>query len=227
MAALGSGRCVFRRLVNTSVYYRATGLHTLTNTHNPARFSRCPNKPCALSRALFSNSDGSDAELTARDSYTHNHRQQQQHGGAVFNLDVLVSLLREENAADICAIRVSDELKYTDYFIIVSGSSTRHLKAMAEYAIKVYKFLRRDCDPHTHIEGQDSDDWMCIDFGSMVVHFMLPETREKFQLETLWTLRSYEQLTNNTLPHTLPPDFILTHAQTHTHTHTVTDTITH
>ncbi|KAI5106059.1 mitochondrial assembly of ribosomal large subunit protein 1 [Silurus meridionalis] len=174
-----------------------------------------------------SNSDGSDAELTARDSYTHNHRQQQQHGGAVFNLDVLVSLLREENAADICAIRVSDELKYTDYFIIVSGSSTRHLKAMAEYAIKVYKFLRRDCDPHTHIEGQDSDDWMCIDFGSMVVHFMLPETREKFQLETLWTLRSYEQLTNNTLPHTLPPDFILTHAQTHTHTHTVTDTITH
>lgn len=55
---------------------------------------------------------------------------------------------------------------------------------------------------------------MCVLAGLMVVHFMLPETREKYQLETLWTLRSYEQLTNNTLPHTLPPDFILTHMRT-------------
>lgn len=61
----------------------------------------------------------------------------------------MVSLLREENALDVCVIRVPDELKYTDYFIIVSGSSTRHLRAMAQYAIKVvntcthsYPYLR-------------------------------------------------------------------------------------
>ncbi|XP_017319894.2 mitochondrial assembly of ribosomal large subunit protein 1 [Ictalurus punctatus] len=211
MAALGCRRCVFTRLFNMEVCYRVAGLHSLTNTHNTARFSRYLRKTRALSRALFSNTDGSDVELTARDSYT---QQQLQHGGAVFNLGVLVSVLREENAVDICVIRVPDQLRYTDYFIIVSGSSTRHLRAMALYTIKVYKFLRRETAAHTHIEGQHCDDWMCIDFGSMVVHFMLPETREKFQLETLWTLRSYEQLTNNTLPHTLPPDFILTHTHT-------------
>ncbi|KAK3572207.1 hypothetical protein QTP86_026064 [Hemibagrus guttatus] len=91
--------------------------------------------------------------------------EEEDEGGAVFNLDVLVSLLREENAVDICVIRVPDEPKYTEFFIIVSGSSTRHLRAMSQYTIAVYKFLRRDSDPHTHIEGQDCDDWMCIDFA--------------------------------------------------------------
>lgn len=54
-----------------------------------------------------------------------------------FSLDVLVSLLRQENAEDICVIKVPDQIKYADYFIVVSGVSSRHLRAMALYAIKV------------------------------------------------------------------------------------------
>ncbi|XP_053349751.1 mitochondrial assembly of ribosomal large subunit protein 1 [Clarias gariepinus] len=208
MAALGCGRCVLTRVFNRSVCYRAAaGLHTLTHT-----LSHTHRRARAVSPPVWAPAGGS-VGLSARDSYT-----LPQHGGAVFKLDVLVSLLREENAVDVCVIRVPAELKYTEYFIIASGTSTRHIRAMAQYTVKVYKFLRRDSDPHTHIEGQDCEDWMCVDFGSMVVHFMLPETREKFQLETLWTLRNYEQLTNNTLAHTLPPDFILTHSHTHIHT---------
>lgn len=53
-----------------------------------------------------------------------------------FNLDVLVSLLRQENAVDICVIKVPEQIKYTEYFIVVSGVSPRHLRAMALYAIK-------------------------------------------------------------------------------------------
>lgn len=54
-----------------------------------------------------------------------------------FNIDVLVSLLRQENAVDICVIKVPDHIKYADYFVVVSGVSPRHLRAMAMYAIKV------------------------------------------------------------------------------------------
>lgn len=54
-----------------------------------------------------------------------------------FTLDVLVSLLRQENAVDICVVKVPEHIKYTQYFIVVSGVSTRHLRAMALYAIKV------------------------------------------------------------------------------------------
>lgn len=50
---------------------------------------------------------------------------------------MLVSLLRQENAVDICVIKVPEQIKYTDYFIVVSGISTRHLRAMAHYAMKV------------------------------------------------------------------------------------------
>lgn len=53
-----------------------------------------------------------------------------------FSLDVLVSLLRQENAVDICVIKVPEQITYADYFIVVSGVSARHLRAMALYAIK-------------------------------------------------------------------------------------------
>ncbi|XP_030648552.1 mitochondrial assembly of ribosomal large subunit protein 1 [Chanos chanos] len=126
----------------------------------------------------------------------------------VFNIDVLVSLLRQENAVDICVIRVPAEIKYCDYFVVVSGSSTRHIRAMALYAIKVYKFMRSDDAPHARVEGKDADDWMCIDFGTMVVHFMLPETRMIYELEKLWTLRSFDEQLSSIPAEQLPPDFV-------------------
>uniref|UniRef100_A0A8B9LH27 Mitochondrial assembly of ribosomal large subunit protein 1 n=1 Tax=Astyanax mexicanus TaxID=7994 RepID=A0A8B9LH27_ASTMX len=129
-------------------------------------------------------------------------------GSLSFNLDLLVSLLRQENAEDICVIKVPEEIRYTEFFIVVSGSSTRHLRAMAQYTIKVYKFLKRDSDSHVHIEGKDAEDWMCIDFGSMVVHFMLPATRETYELEKLWTLRSYDEQFSSIPNQSIPADFI-------------------
>lgn len=54
-----------------------------------------------------------------------------------FNIDVMVSLLREENAVDICVIKIPEVINYSDYLIVVSGISPRHLSAMAHYAIKV------------------------------------------------------------------------------------------
>uniref|UniRef100_A0A8C5LKE4 Uncharacterized protein n=1 Tax=Jaculus jaculus TaxID=51337 RepID=A0A8C5LKE4_JACJA len=103
------------------------------------------------------------------------------HTGLKFDIDMLVSLLRQENARDICVIKVPPELKYADYFVIGSGTSTRHLHAMAFYIVKM----------------------------SMVIHLMLPETREIYELEKLWTLRSYDDQLAQIPPETLPEDFIL------------------
>ncbi|XP_078277705.1 mitochondrial assembly of ribosomal large subunit protein 1 isoform X2 [Rhinoraja longicauda] len=83
----------------------------------------------------------------------------------VFNIDVLVALLRQENANEICVIKLPTEIKYADYFIVASGTSARHLQAMAQYAVKVHKHLKREENDHVHIEGKDTDDWKCIDFG--------------------------------------------------------------
>ncbi|XP_056375769.1 mitochondrial assembly of ribosomal large subunit protein 1 isoform X1 [Hyla sarda] len=124
-----------------------------------------------------------------------------------FNINVLVNLLRQENGKDLCVIRVPPEMKYVEYFVIVGGTSTRHLQAMAQYVLKVYKFLKGESDPHVHLEGKDTDDWMCIDFGNIVVHFMLPETRETYELEKLWTLRSHDDQLSEMADEVLPLDF--------------------
>nr|XP_056713059.1 mitochondrial assembly of ribosomal large subunit protein 1 [Euleptes europaea] len=130
------------------------------------------------------------------------------HAISTFSIDHMVSLLRQENAKDICVVQLPPEMKYSDYFIIASGSSARHLHAMAQYFIKVYKHLKTDSEPHVLIEGRETDNWLCIDFGNIVVHFMLPETREIYELEKLWTLRSYDDQLAQMVPEALPDDFI-------------------
>ncbi|KAL1778707.1 mitochondrial assembly of ribosomal large subunit protein 1 [Sigmodon hispidus] len=131
------------------------------------------------------------------------------HIGAKFDIDMLVSLLRQENARDICVIKVPPEMRYTDYFVIGSGTSSRHLHAMTYYIVKMYKHLRCRGDPYVKIEGKDTDNWLCVDFGKMVVHLMLPETRETYELEKLWTLRSFDDQLAHIATETLPEDFIL------------------
>ncbi|XP_023588095.1 mitochondrial assembly of ribosomal large subunit protein 1 isoform X2 [Trichechus manatus latirostris] len=103
------------------------------------------------------------------------------HTSLKFDIDTLVSLLRQENARDICVIKVPPE----------------------------YKYLKCKSDPHVKIEGKDTDDWLCVDFGNMVIHLMLPETRETYELEKLWTLRSYDDQLAQIASDTLPEDFIL------------------
>nr|XP_033786765.1 mitochondrial assembly of ribosomal large subunit protein 1 [Geotrypetes seraphini] len=125
-----------------------------------------------------------------------------------FNIDGLVALLRQENGRDICVIRVAPEMRYTDYFVIVSASSTRHLQAMIQYVLKMYKHMKKTEEPHIRLEGREAEDWQCLDFGNMVVHFMLPETRELYELEKLWTLQSYDDQLTQMETKPLPDDFI-------------------
>ncbi|KAI7806856.1 putative mitochondrial assembly of ribosomal large subunit protein 1 [Triplophysa rosa] len=72
-----------------------------------------------------------------------------------FDVSMVVSVLRQENATDVCVIRVPAELKYTDHVIIVTGSSPRHLTAMAEFLIKVVKTHTRTS--FTHLNRNQTD----------------------------------------------------------------------
>ncbi|XP_061574323.1 mitochondrial assembly of ribosomal large subunit protein 1 [Cololabis saira] len=195
-----------------------TARHHLVNAH----LSSCQQSwrlPCRFdTHRCFSDigekthSESSDTfEDTAyeMDDNSRHSRPQSRRSPETFNLDVLVSLLRQENAVDICVIKVPENVAYSEYFIVASGISPRHLRAMGLYAIKVYKFMKKDSDPNVKIEGKDAEDWMCIDFGNMIVHFMLQETREEYELEKLWTLRAYDEQLQRIPAEKLPEDFIL------------------
>ncbi|XP_061918982.1 mitochondrial assembly of ribosomal large subunit protein 1-like isoform X1 [Entelurus aequoreus] len=211
-------------LEHTSVLTRVCSGHKVLTRHVSTNLASRPlihrTSVChILSKRCFSDVDVGRSNSTTStdvipdesrkpDSDFNDNRHLSQRPTEAFTLDVLVSLLRQENADEICVIKLPEHIKYAQYFIVVSGVSPRHLRAMALYAVKVYKFLKEDHQFHVKIEGKAAEDWLCIDFGNMVVHFMLPETRDVYELEKLWTLRSYDEQLRRMPDEKLPEDFI-------------------
>lgn len=106
----------------------------------------------------------------------------------VFDLPELVELLHQLKAVDICVIQIPPELKYVNHMIIAGCLSARHLNAMSENLYKFYKAKMGDVDPYVPVEGKSSKSWRAIDLGNIVLHLMDTETRERYDLETLWTV---------------------------------------
>lgn len=73
----------------------------------------------------------------------------------------------------------------TDYFVIASGTSAPHLKALGS---EVERMLKKEEDIHcAHRSGTFESHWIVLDYFSVVVHLFLPEVREFYSLERLWS----------------------------------------
>ena len=91
----------------------------------------------------------------------------------------------ELKAKDVVEIDVRGKSSVTDYMVIASGTSTRHVKSIAD---EVMKFAKRlDVQP-LGVEGEREAEWVLVDLGDVVVHVMLPRVREFYALERLWTV---------------------------------------
>jgi ribosome-associated protein len=78
---------------------------------------------------------------------------------------------------------VSRLIQITDWFVIGSGTSQRHVQTLAEAVEEQLELLDRK---PLRIEGRQPGSWVLLDYGDLVVHLFLPETREYFDLERLW-----------------------------------------
>jgi len=97
--------------------------------------------------------------------------------------DLVISTLEDLKAIDIQYIDVSGQNPLTDLFVIASGNSTRHIKAMAENL--VMKVKAAGCPP-LGVEGERQAEWILVDLNDVIVHLMLPKTRAFYNLEKLW-----------------------------------------
>ncbi|TWT17577.1 ribosome silencing factor [Luteimonas marina] len=88
-------------------------------------------------------------------------------------------------AKDAVEIDVRGKTSVCDYMVIASGTSTRHVKSIADEVVKNAKQL--DCQP-LGVEGEREAEWVLVDLGDVVVHVMLPRVREFYALERLWTV---------------------------------------
>ena len=86
-------------------------------------------------------------------------------------------------AENVIIIDVRNHANFTDFMIIASGSSTRHVKSIANELIETAKSGNL---PPLGVEGEDVGEWILVDLGDVIVHVMLPETRQFYELEKLW-----------------------------------------
>ncbi len=91
----------------------------------------------------------------------------------------------ELKANDVVEIDVRGKTSVCDFMVIASGTSTRHVKAIADEVVRFAK--RLDCQP-LGVEGENEAEWVLVDLGDVVVHVMLPRVREFYALERLWTV---------------------------------------
>ncbi len=86
-------------------------------------------------------------------------------------------------ADNIVTLDVREQASFTDYMIFASGSSSRHVNAIAESVVEAAKAVN---SPALGIEGEDVGEWVLVDLGDVVVHVMQPEVRLYYELEKLW-----------------------------------------
>jgi ribosome-associated protein len=91
----------------------------------------------------------------------------------------------EMKAKDVVEIDVRGKTSVCDYMVVASGTSTRHVKSIADEVVRFAKKL--DVQP-LGVEGEREAEWVLVDLGDVVVHVMLPRVREFYALERLWTV---------------------------------------
>ena len=102
-------------------------------------------------------------------------------------LELALDALDDLKGVDVHVLDVSELTSITDRMIIVSGTSTRHVKALADnVAIRA----KQAGNPPLGVEGEQTAEWVLIDLGDVIVHVMLPDTREFYALEKLWSVGS-------------------------------------
>jgi ribosome-associated protein len=92
--------------------------------------------------------------------------------------------LVDNKANDVVVLSLKGVTDMTDYFIIASGTSDTHVRALGEH---VQEALRKDgARPH-HAEGLVQGRWVLLDYVDFVVHLFHPSLRTFYQLERLWS----------------------------------------
>jgi ribosome-associated protein len=98
--------------------------------------------------------------------------------------DLVLTTLDDMKARDVTLMDVRGKTAVTDYMVVASGTSDRHVKAIAETV--AYR-AKEAGEPPLGTEGVNEGEWALIDLNGVVVHVMLPKVRDFYALERLWS----------------------------------------
>ncbi len=98
-------------------------------------------------------------------------------------LNLIAQTIYDKKGFNILVLDVQGASTLTDYFIIAEGNVDRHLRAIS---LHLQDNLRKIGEKPWHVEGDQSDDWVVLDYCDFVIHLFTPDMREKYGLEQLW-----------------------------------------
>ena len=96
----------------------------------------------------------------------------------------MVEALEGLKGRDIVALDVTAATDITDYMVIASGTSNRHVKALVDHLVETSKARGIAT---LGMEGLEANEWVLLDLGDVVVHVMQKEARDFYDLERLWS----------------------------------------
>jgi len=89
----------------------------------------------------------------------------------------------DKKAQDAVVIELGEICSFTDYFLICTGTSTRHNQTIAEH---IEETLKKQGVRPLHVEGLPEGEWILLDYVDFVVHIFSSRAREFYDLERLW-----------------------------------------
>lgn len=101
--------------------------------------------------------------------------------------DIIVAAIEDAKGNDITVIEVSHLTQVTDFMIVVSGTSNRHIQTISETAMKS---AQEKGFEKIGVEGLGKSEWVVVDFADVVLHVMSPAAREHYNIEGLWDINT-------------------------------------
>ena len=96
----------------------------------------------------------------------------------------ICSILDSKKAIDVRMINIKEVSVLADYIVIATGTSSTHVRALSEEV--EYKLKGEEIFPKG-IEGQESNSWVLIDYGNVIVNIFSEEARSLYNIEELWS----------------------------------------
>ena len=107
--------------------------------------------------------------------------------------NLVVSALEDLKAVNLVVLDVRGKTTVADYMVIASGTSDRHVKALANNVVVETK---KAGIPPLGVEGENAGEWVLVDLADVIVHIMQQQTRDFYQLEKLWETQSAESVSS-------------------------------
>lgn len=95
--------------------------------------------------------------------------------------------LEDMKGENIRVLNVESLTAMTDHMVFVTGTSSRHVKAISNNLVE---FCKHNDHQPMGVEGLDQGEWVLVDLVSVVVHIMQPDSRAFYQLEKLWDMKT-------------------------------------